>query len=268
LSSSAWSDIASTFIDVDAFESLQVHRGDASGFLSRAFHLTGGARRTFLFWIWLTSADESSTIIGVDTKLLRSASVSSFETLVDILAREAGVDIWVGNALLTRLASGSSALVKWIVFSAARVSAVEVDTLLVRRALVSSAGAFVNVDTSGRVLLVRLSVGLSSSVETSLASAFESSLAVSWDTCSEWVAVMSTGSADSKRIVSSRAFVFTDFVDAGLSLNALVSSSFAFINVDASFRSVGTVSELSAVLSVSVSVVTGDAVAVVASLGV
>lgn len=166
------------------------------------------------------------------------------------------------------MASGSSALVKWIVVSAARVSAVEVDTLLMRRALVSSAGALVNVDTSGRVLLVRFSVGLSSSVETSLASTFESSLDVSRDTGGEWVAVMSAGSANSKRVVSCRALVFADFVDAGLSLNALVSSSFAFINVDASFWSVGAVSELSAVLSVSVSVVTGDAVAVVASLGV
>ena len=268
MSGSAWSDIASALIDVDTFKSLQVHRGDASGFLSRTFHLTDRARRAFHFWIWLTAADESSTIIGVDTKLLRSASVASFETLVDILAREARVDIWVGNALLSRLASGSGALVKWIVFSAARVSAVEIDALLVRRALVSSAGALVNVDTSGWVLLVRLSVGLSSSVETGLASAFESGLAVSWDTGSEWVTIMSTGGADSERIVSSRALVFTDLVDAGLSLDALVSSSFAFINVDASLWSVGAVSELSAVLAVSVSVVTGDAVAVVASLGV
>jgi hypothetical protein len=79
---------------------------------------------------------------------------------------------------------------------------------------------------------------------------------------------MSTGGADSERIVSSGALVLTDLVDAGLSLDALVSSSFAFINVDASLWSVGAVSELSAVLAVSVSVVTGDAVAVVASLGV
>jgi len=82
------------------------------------------------------------------------------------------------------------------------------------------------------------------------------------------MAVMSTGGADSERIVSSRALVFADLVDAGLSFNALVSSCFAFIDVNASFWSIGAVSKLSAVLSVSVSVVTGDAVTVVASLGV
>jgi len=155
LSSSTWSDVTSALIDVNTFESLQVRSWNASRFLSRAFHLTGRAWRAFLSWIWLTSADESSTEVSVDAELLRSASMGSFEALIDILAREARVDIWVGNALLSRLASGSSAFVKWIVFSAARVSAVEVDTLLVRRAFVSSAGALVNVDTSGRVLLVR-----------------------------------------------------------------------------------------------------------------
>jgi hypothetical protein len=138
----------------------------------------------------------------------------------------------------------------------------------VRRALVTSAGALVNVDASGGVLLVRNSVGLSSSVESSFASALELVLAVSWDTGSKWVAVVSASSANSERIVSSRALVFSDLVDASLSLDALVSSSFAFIDVDASLWSVGAVSELSTVLSVSVSVVTVDAVAVVTSLGV
>lgn len=80
--------------------------------------------------------------------------MATFETLIDILARKSRVDIWVGNALLSRLASGSSTFVKWIVFSAARVSAVKIDTLLMRRAFVSAAGALVNVDTTGGVLLV------------------------------------------------------------------------------------------------------------------
>jgi hypothetical protein len=119
LSSGTWCDVSSALINIDAFESLEIHSRDASRFLSRAFHLTGGAWSAFPFWIWLSSADESSTKVGVDTELLSSASVSSFETLIDILAREARVDVWVGNALLSRLASRSGALVKWIVLSAA-----------------------------------------------------------------------------------------------------------------------------------------------------
>ena len=137
-----------------------------------------------------------------------------------------------------------------------------------RRALVSAGGALINIDASSRVLLVGETIRLSGSIESSFAGTFVTGLAVSWDTSSKWVTVVSASSADSKRIVSNGALVFTDLVDTGLSINTLVSSSFAFVDVDATLWSIRTVGELSTVLSVSVSVVTGDAVAVVASLSV
>lgn len=79
---------------------------------------------------------------------------------------------------------------------------------------------------------------------------------------------MGASSTDSKRVVSNGALIFANLVDTGLSINTLVSSSFAFVDVDATLWSIRTVGELSTVLSVSISVVTGDAVTVVASLGV
>ena len=136
------------------------------------------------------------------------------------------------------------------------------------RALVSASGALINIDTSSRVLLEGDTIRLSGSIESSLAGTFVTGLAVSWDTSSKWVTVMSTSGTDSKRIVSNGALIFTNLVDAGLSINTLVCSSFAFVDVDATLWSIRTVGELSTVLSVSVSVVTSDAVAVVASLSV
>ena len=105
LSGGTWVEVTSTLVNIDTFESLEVHGRDTSRLLGRAFHLTGGSWSAFLFWIWLTSADESCSEVSVDTELLRSTSVSSFKTLVDILAREASVDIWIRNTFLSRLAS-------------------------------------------------------------------------------------------------------------------------------------------------------------------
>ena len=105
LSGSTWIKVTRTLVNIDTLESLEVHGRNTSRLLSRAFHLTSGTWSAFLFWIWFTSADESSSEVGVDAELLRSTSVSSFKALVDILAREARVDIWVGNAFLSRLAS-------------------------------------------------------------------------------------------------------------------------------------------------------------------
>ena len=116
--------------------------------------------------------------------------------------------------------------------------------------------------------MVRDAIRLAGSIESSLAGTFETGLAISWDTSSKWVTVVSASSTDSKRIVSNRALVFTNLVDTGLSINTLVSSSFAFIDVDASLWSIGSIGKLSAILSVSVSVVTVDTVTVITSLSV